>query len=101
MGTKKVNKMGDCGIANASHCHPNKFALPSLGLPTHFVRRHPRMFELPKALQTTNFVCCLAFFVLVSLHKQACDAALNEKSLSTLLRGFVARSGFEPETSGL
>jgi len=30
------------------------------GLPTHFVRRHPRKFGLPKALQTTNFVCCLA-----------------------------------------
>ena len=71
------------------------------GLPTHFVRRHPRKFGLPKALQTTNFVCCLAFFVLVSLHKRACDAALNEKSLSTLLRGFVARTRFELVTSGL
>jgi len=34
------------GIANATHCHPNKFAIPSLGLSTHFVRRLPRKFTL-------------------------------------------------------
>ena len=77
---------------------PNRSPYPQLGLPTTSASS---WVALPKALQTTNFVCCLAFFVLVSLHKRACDAALNEKSLSTLLRGFVARSGFEPETSGL
>jgi hypothetical protein len=36
------------GIANATHCHPNKFAIPSLGLSTHFVRRHPRWLFYPK-----------------------------------------------------
>jgi len=35
----------------------------------------------------------LAFFVLVCFHKQAFDAALNEKSLSTLLTGFAATLG--------
>jgi hypothetical protein len=77
---------------------PKSLPFPQLGLPTTSASS---WVALPKALQTTNLVFCLAFFVLVSLHKQACDAALNEKSLSTLLRGFVARSGFEPETSGL
>jgi hypothetical protein len=41
------------GIANATHCHPNKFAIPSLGLSTHFVRRLPRKFTLTQSL--TNF----------------------------------------------
>jgi hypothetical protein len=38
-------------------------------------------FALPKAFQTIRFANVLPFFILVSLHKQACDAALNEKSL--------------------
>ena len=54
------------------------------------LRRHPRKFALPKALQTTNFVCCLAFLLFVCLRKQAFDTASKQKSLSTLLRGFVA-----------
>jgi hypothetical protein len=40
------------------------------------------LFALPKACQTIRFANSLPFFILVSLHKQACDAALNEKSLS-------------------
>jgi hypothetical protein len=35
----------------------------------------------PKPFKQTRSVC-LAFLILASLHKRACDAALNEKSLS-------------------
>ena len=41
------------------------------------------------------------FFTLISLHKQACDAASNEKAPTISCRGFVARMGIEPITSGL
>ena len=51
---------------------------------------HPLQFDKPKALQTTNLVCCLAFLLFVCLRKQALDTASKQKSLSTLLRGFVA-----------
>jgi hypothetical protein len=42
----------------------------------------PQQFDLPKAFQTIRDANRLAFFILVSLHKRACDAASNEKSLS-------------------
>ncbi len=42
----------------------------------------PQQFALPKAFQTTNFVCCLAFLLLVCLRKRAFDTASKQKSLS-------------------
>jgi hypothetical protein len=59
------------------------------------------MVALPKAFQTIRDANRLAFLTLIRSIKRACFAASYKKSLSTLLRGFVARSGFEPETSGL
>jgi len=47
-------------IANAAHCLP------------------PGYLTLPKAFSTQLFDLCWALFILVSLHKRACDAALNE-----------------------
>jgi hypothetical protein len=61
----------------------------------------PECFALPKAFKTIRDANRLAFLLFVCLRKQAFDTASKQKSLSTLLRGFVARSGFEPETSGL
>ncbi len=51
------------------------------GLPAHFIRRHPNGALYPKPFKS-KLCLLLAFLILVSLHKRACDAALNEKSLS-------------------
>jgi hypothetical protein len=51
------------GIANASHCHPQKFALP-------------------KAFQTIRDANRLAFLLFVCLRKRAFDTASKQKSLS-------------------
>ncbi len=40
----------------------------------------PNKFALPKALQTTNFVCCLAFLMLTCLREQALDAVRIKKA---------------------
>jgi hypothetical protein len=53
----------------------NKFAIPSLGLSTHFVRRLPRKFALPKALQTIRDANRLTFLTLIRSIKRACFAA--------------------------
>jgi hypothetical protein len=45
------------------------------------LKRHPKWAPYPKPFKQTRSVC-LAFLILVSLHKRAYDAALNEKSLS-------------------
>jgi len=44
------------------------------GLPAHFIRRHPKRAPYPKPFKQMRSVC-LAFLILVSLHKRACDAA--------------------------
>ena len=44
---------------------------------------------------------CLAFLTLACLQERALDAARIKKASLLALRGFVARPGFEPGTSGL
>ena len=48
-------------MANAAHCHPQQF-------------------DKLKALQTTNFVCCLAFLMLTCLQERALDAVRIKKA---------------------
>jgi len=50
-------------------------AAPLRSLPSALVSAYPKPFN--KSLRSL-----LAFLILVSLHKQACDAASNQKSLS-------------------
>ena len=56
---------------------------------------------LPKAFPTQILDLCFAFFILVSLHKHACVAALNEKSLLRFIGGgFVSRSRADSNRCG-
>jgi hypothetical protein len=52
------------------------FGLPMLRIVSRF-----GYLVLPKAFPTQIVDLCWAFFILISLHKQACAAASNEKSL--------------------
>ncbi len=54
-----------------------KYNQLTLGLSTHFVRRLPRKFDLPKAFQTIRDSNRLAFLTLIHSIKRACFAALH------------------------
>ena len=70
------------GIANAAHCHPHSSP-------------YPKPFK-----QQTSFAVWLFCFSSV-YESELSTQPQNKKASQLALRGFVARPGFEPGTSGL
>jgi len=72
----KYAKAGSVGFADLPNGAPySKPGLPMLRIAFLGIAPYPKPFKQTRGV-------CLAFLILVSLHKRACDAALNEKSLS-------------------
>ncbi len=63
---------------------PKAFQLYWMASFTSFASIRFGIPALPKAFPTQIVDLCWPFFILISLHKQACDAASNEKSLLRL-----------------
>ena len=74
--------MANFGIANAAHCHP----------PT---------VRLTQSLSNTNLRFAFVFFNAHPLNQASLFRGFALKKPLTKVRGFVARPGFEPGTSGL
>ena len=64
------------------------------------LRRHPKQFALPKAFQL-NAAHLVGFFNAHPLNQASLFRGFALKKPLTFVRGFVARPGFEPGTSGL
>ena len=69
-------------IANAAHCHP-------------------RILCLTQSLSNNKLRLLFGFFNAHPLNQASLFRGFALKKPVTFVTGFVARSGFEPETSGL
>ncbi len=79
------------GIYKTNHKPKQSLQIYLRGISSHFMLADPWWVgtqSLPQSIVSR----LIAFLILVILHKQACDAALNEKSLPPSYRGRLCDS---------